>query len=111
MFSRTDRCGNSAYDWNTMEMRRLAGGNWVTSRSPMRMVPDVGVSSPAIMRSVVVLPQPDGPSSTVKLPAGTVKLTPWIAAAPPYCLVRLSRTMDDMLSLGSSFLIRLRRVR
>ena len=76
MFSRTVRCGNNAYDWNTMEMRRLAGGNCVTSRSPMRMLPEVGVSRPAIMRSVVDLPQPDGPSRTVKLPAGTVKLTP-----------------------------------
>ncbi|MNI84118.1 hypothetical protein D3C73_1409900 [compost metagenome] len=85
-----------------MEMRRLAGGSCVTSRSPMRMVPDVGVSSPAIMRKVVDLPQPDGPSSTVKLPAGTVKLTPWMAAALPYCLVRLSRTMDDMLSRRSN---------
>ena len=27
------------------------------------------VSSPAIMRSVVVLPQPDGPSSVTSLPA------------------------------------------
>ncbi|MNT39854.1 hypothetical protein D3C72_1761340 [compost metagenome] len=85
-----------------MEMRRLAGGSCVTSRSPMWMVPEVGESSPAIMRSVVDLPQPDGPSRTVKLPAGTVKLTPWIAAAPPYCLVRLSRTMDDMLSRRSN---------
>ena len=37
-----------------------------TTRSPMVMRPLVGVSRPAIMRSVVVLPQPEGPSSVTK---------------------------------------------
>ena len=41
----------------------------------------VGASSPAIMRSVVVLPQPDGPSSVVSVPARTSKLTPRRPAA------------------------------
>ena len=31
-------------------------------------MPAVGSSKPPIMRSVVVLPQPDGPSSAKKLP-------------------------------------------
>ena len=35
----------------------------------MRIVPDVGSSSPAIIRSVVVLPHPDGPSSVTSVPA------------------------------------------
>jgi hypothetical protein len=35
----------------------------VTFRSPMKMRPAIGSWKPAIMRSVVVLPQPDGPSS------------------------------------------------
>src|SRR2546430_305267 len=35
------------------------------------MVPAVGNSRPAIMRSVVVLPQPDGPSSTTNLPSSS----------------------------------------
>ena len=68
MFSRDVRCGNSAYDWNTIEMRRCAGATPVTSRSPIKMRPALGVSSPAIMRSVVDLPQPDGPSRTTSLP-------------------------------------------
>ena len=34
----------------------------VTSSPPSRMSPEVGSSRPAIMRSVVVLPQPEGPS-------------------------------------------------
>src|SRR4051812_41361954 len=34
------------------------------------IVPDVGVSSPATIRRVVVLPHPDGPSSAKKEPRG-----------------------------------------
>src|SRR6478735_6912477 len=38
---------------------------------PARVIePDVGVSSPATIRSVVVLPQPDGPSSAKNEPFG-----------------------------------------
>ena len=37
-----------------------------TTWSPMVMRPLVGVSSPAIIRRVVVLPQPEGPSSVTK---------------------------------------------
>ena len=37
-----------------------------TTWSPMVMRPLVGVSSPAIMRRVVVLPQPEGPSRVTK---------------------------------------------
>src|SRR4051794_15629768 len=35
------------------------------------IVPEVGVSRPATIRSVVVLPQPDGPSRAKKEPRGT----------------------------------------
>ena len=35
----------------------------------MKMLPDVGLSKPAIMRSSVVLPQPDGPSSEKNSPS------------------------------------------
>src|SRR4030088_1112063 len=47
-----------------------------TSRPAMLISPDVGCSSPATQRRVVVLPQPEGPSSTTISPAGTAKLTP-----------------------------------
>jgi hypothetical protein len=47
---------------------RSAGPSVVTSRPPMRIEPEVGDSSPAIMRSVVVLPQPDGPRMVVSVP-------------------------------------------
>ena len=42
-----------------------------TVRLPMTMRPDCGRSRPARQRSVVVLPQPDGPSSVISLPVST----------------------------------------
>src|ERR1700754_2858218 len=53
-----------------------------TTLPPIEISPPVGCSSPATQRSVVVLPQPDGPSSTTISPAGTPKLTPSIAGRP-----------------------------
>ena len=49
---------------------RLYGGCWVTSEPPRKTRPSVGSSKPPIIRSVVVLPQPDGPSMAKKLPRG-----------------------------------------
>src|SRR5678815_3098620 len=45
-------------------MSRSIGGRSFTTRSPMRISPEEISSSPAIMRSVVVLPQPEGPTRT-----------------------------------------------
>ena len=75
MFSATLRCGNSAYDWNTIEMRRSAGasaGDVAARRS--RSARRSALSSPAIMRSVVDLPQPEGPSRTTSAPDAVAKL-------------------------------------
>src|SRR5437764_831233 len=44
-----------------MAMRRSRGERSLTTRPPMRISPDVGASSPAIMRNNVVFPEPDGP--------------------------------------------------
>ena len=44
-----------------MPTLRLFGGSSVMSLPSIVIVPAVGCSKPAIMRSVVVLPQPDGP--------------------------------------------------
>src|SRR3954452_13357432 len=41
------------------------------SASPIRIDPEVGVSRPATIRKVVVLPHPDGPSSAKNEPCGT----------------------------------------
>src|SRR5690349_9981525 len=53
-----------------------------TRAPPIEMRPAVGCSSPATQRSVVVLPQPEGPSSTTISPAATVKLTSSTAGRP-----------------------------
>src|SRR4051812_12268567 len=80
----------------------LAGDD--TIRPAMLISPSVGCSSPATQRSVVVLPQPDGPSSTTISPAGTAKLTPSIAGRPIENCLRRSVTssvavMGAMISL------------
>ena len=48
----------------------LGGPSVVTSLPSMRIWPEVGDSRPAIMRSVVVLPQPEGPRMVVSVPVG-----------------------------------------
>src|SRR5450756_3177637 len=47
-----------------MAMSRAAGGTSFTTSSPIMTFPSSTSSRPAIMRNVVVLPQPDGPSRT-----------------------------------------------
>src|SRR5437588_1460110 len=66
-----------------------------TTRPAMLMAPPVGCSSPAMQRSVVVLPQPEGPSSTTISPAGTWKLTPSTAGRPMANCLRRSRTSRE----------------
>src|SRR6201985_2108272 len=63
-----------------------------TTRPAMLISPPVGCSSPATQRKVVVLPQPDGPSSTTISPAGTAKLTPSMAGRPTANCLRRSVT-------------------
>src|ERR1700710_37987 len=58
----------------------------------MLISPDVGCSRPATQRRVVVLPQPEGPSSTTISPAGTEKLTPSMAGRPTANCLRRSVT-------------------
>ena len=54
------------------------------------------------MRSVVLLPQPDGPTSTTNSPASTVRSMPWTATTPssyslrtPRSSTRAARQRDD----------------
>src|ERR1700719_310248 len=47
-----------------MAMSRSLGGRSLTICPPMTMSPALVSSSPAIMRKVVLLPQPEGPTST-----------------------------------------------
>src|ERR1700674_5157022 len=80
-----------------MAMSRSRGGRLFTTRSPMRTSPLVMSSSPAIMRSAVVLPQPDGPTRQTNSPSLISRFSLLTASAPPsYRLVRSSRTTPDM---------------
>src|ERR1700712_3500893 len=48
----------------------------VTVLASILTLPEEGAINPAIVLSNVVLPQPDGPSTTVKLPSGSARSIP-----------------------------------
>src|SRR5262245_51153135 len=89
--------GQIAYDWNTMPRLRWCGGTksrrpGEATRRPRRLIsPPSGRSSPATRRSVVVLPQPLGPSSVNSSPRSIWSETPSTAAIEPKSLVTPSR--------------------
>src|SRR6185312_594100 len=56
-----------------------------------RILPSVGCSKPAIIRSVVVLPQPDGPSIEKNSPLGMSTSIPSTAATSPKRLTSPTR--------------------
>ena len=61
-------------------MSRSLGVTSFTTFPPMRSVPVEISSSPATIRSAVVLPHPDGPTSTMNSPSRTSRsrsLTAW----------------------------------
>ena len=70
---------------------RLYGFWWVMSASPIRIRPAVGSSNPDTIRSVVVLPQPEGPSRAKKDPWGTCSDKSFTALKSPNDFVRFSR--------------------
>src|SRR6478735_536788 len=69
-----------------MAMSRSFGGTSVTSRSPIRMRPELTSSRPASIRSDVDLPQPDGPTRTMNSPSWISRSRPGTAgsSAPGY---------------------------
>ena len=60
----------------------LARRQVVDPRPPIAISPAVDVSSPAIMRSVVDLPQPDGPTRTTNSPSAMSRSMPWTVCTP-----------------------------
>ena len=54
-----------------------------TTLSAMRITPPSASSSPAMQRSVVVLPHPDGPSSDMNSPLATVNEMPCTTVTVP----------------------------
>ena len=83
----------------------LAGRQRRSTSSPSkRTAPASGTSSPAMMRSSVVLPEPDGPSSATSSPAGTSRLTSSSAVNAPNALARrldLDAHVRPLLGLAS----------
>src|SRR5262245_43631670 len=79
-------------------MLRCSGGSVrdreETTRSPTAISPSVGSTKPAISRSVVVLPQPDGPSRQTSRPWSMFSDTLSTTALPPYRLVRPRNSTD-----------------
>ena len=67
------------------------------------MRPDVGSSRPAIIRSVVVLPQPDGPSKQKKSPSGTVNVESRTAVKSPNALCRCSMRISAIAPHSGNF--------
>ena len=59
-------------------MSRSLGSTSLTTRPAIEISPPEISSSPATMRSSVLLPQPDGPTMTMNSPSAISALTPWI---------------------------------
>src|ERR1041384_985898 len=70
-----------------MPKPRRSGGRLVISALWNSIVPASGFSSPAIMRNVVVFPQPDGPSSP--------KNSPWATSSDTSATARVDPKLRD----------------
>src|SRR5215831_13155946 len=93
MFLRTVICGYSAYDWKTMERPRFAAARLETSLPSMMMRPAVTSSSPAMRRSSVDFPHPDGPTKTTNEPSSMSRSTPWMTTV----LANVLRTPSSLM--------------
>src|ERR1700728_2143316 len=63
-------------------MSRSLGATPLTTRSPIRMVPWLISSSPAIIRRAVDFPQPEGPTRTMNSPSWISRLRSFTAFTP-----------------------------
>src|SRR3989338_8710638 len=66
-----------------MPTPRLRGGTALTTRPSKRIAPASGRSKPAIIRSVVVLPQPEPPTRETSSPWPISRESPFPASAAP----------------------------
>src|SRR5918996_5087507 len=81
-----------------MATLRARAGRWSTGRPASRISPSLANSSPATMRKVVVLPQPDGPSRQTTSPAPTSRSTASTATNRSKRLVTLRSSMSAIAS-------------
>src|SRR5690348_4497884 len=82
-----------------MAMSHFSGGRSFTRFPAITMSPSVARSRPAIMRSVVVLPHPEGPSRQTTSPAFTDRSASLTAVNSPYFLVIFLISIVDMSAL------------
>src|SRR5687768_9964427 len=80
-------------------MSRSCGAIRFTTRSPIRIRPSETRSSPASIRSAVLLPQPDGPTSTTNSPSLIWRSKSFTATVPSKCLLTVSKVTLAMSSL------------
>src|SRR5436190_15164714 len=83
-------------------MSRWSGVSSFMRFPAMITSPEVTRSSPAIMRSVVVLPQPEGPRRQTTSPAATFKSASRTATKSPNFLVIFLTSMVDISALYRS---------
>src|SRR6478752_3292865 len=81
-----------------MAMSRSLGGTSLTTSPPIRISPPVMSSSPAIILSVVDLPQPDGPTSTTNSWSAISRSMPRTASTSSYFLTTLRNVTSAMSS-------------
>src|SRR3984957_6638867 len=81
-----------------MPKSRWAGGSADTSRPFWRIVPEVCGSRPAMARSKVVLPQPEGPRKQTNSPSAMSSEISPRAVKSPKRFERLRTSRYDMLS-------------
>ena len=74
-----------------MAMPRFTGGRSLTRAPSMRMSPEVVSSRPAIIRSSVDFPQPEGPTKTTNSPSSTSSETLLTTSMAPKLLTMLRR--------------------
>src|SRR5262249_8789206 len=88
-----------------MASPRSDAGTSLTRSPPISISPELGCSSPAIRRSKVDLPQPDGPTNTTNSPSSISRSTPWMTRNPPKDLatdLRARLVMDCSIALVQS---------
>lgn len=85
-----------------MAMPRLAGGTLFIFVPSMTTSPDVASSSPAMTRSRVYFPHPDGPTKTTNSPFSTSRSMFFRTSTLPKILQTLVRVMASLLQCDRS---------
>ena len=85
-----------------MAMSRSLGSSSLTTRPSMAISPAVMSSSPAIMRSRVLLPQPEGPTKTTNSRSAISRSTPCTTSTSPndFFTLRRLRPATSSFPLG-----------